>query len=68
MAVTQSVKLCLDLLDLKDQQREQFDHDPRSEPRSFERIYADSFSLERRNYRISYSELKEASFGPESIW
>ena len=49
MAVTQSVKLSLELLNLEDQQREQFDPGPRSEPRSFERIYAGSFSLDRRN-------------------
>ena len=49
MIVTQSVNLSLDLLDLEDQQREQFDPGPRSEPRSFERIYAGSFCLDRRN-------------------
>ena len=49
MAVTQSVKLSLDLLDLEDQQRDQFDLGSRSEPRCFERIYAGSFSLDRWN-------------------
>ena len=48
MAALQLAQLSLDLLDLEDQQREQFDPDPRSEPRSFERIYAGSFSLDRR--------------------
>ena len=49
MDVTQFVKLSLDLLDLENRQREQFDLGPRSEPRSFERIYACSASMDRRN-------------------
>ena len=35
MATLQLAQLSLDLLDLEDQQREQFDHGLKSEPRSF---------------------------------
>ena len=49
MPALQLAQLSLDLLDLEDQQREQFDPGPRSEPCSFETIYAGSFSLDRRN-------------------